>query len=42
MKSGKANQNGKKALRKTQKSKKRSKQRRKLKISTKAQNQHSP
>jgi hypothetical protein len=39
MKSGKAKQNGKEELRKTQKSKKYSKQRQKLKISTKAQNQ---
>jgi hypothetical protein len=41
-KSGKAKQNGKEELGKTQKSKKSSNPRQKLKISTKAQNQHSP
>jgi hypothetical protein len=38
MKSGKAKQNGKKGLRKAQKSKKSSNSRKKLKISTNAQN----
>jgi hypothetical protein len=42
VKSGKTKQNGKKELRKAQKSKKISNPRQKLKISTKAQNQHSP
>jgi hypothetical protein len=41
MKSGKAKQNGKKELRKAQKSEKSSNSRQTLKISTKTQNQHS-
>jgi hypothetical protein len=41
-KSGKAKQNGKEELRKTQKSKKNSNSRKMLKISTKAQNQYPP
>jgi hypothetical protein len=41
MKSGKAKQNDKKELRKAQKSKKSSNSTQKLRISTKAQNQHS-
>jgi hypothetical protein len=40
MKSGKANQNGKEELRKTQKSMKRSKSTQKIKIARKSQNQH--
>jgi hypothetical protein len=42
MKSGKANQNGKEELTKTQKSKKHSKSTQKLKRARKAQNQHPP
>jgi hypothetical protein len=42
MKSGKDKQNGKKELRKSQKSKKSSNSTQKLKISTKVQNQPSP
>jgi hypothetical protein len=42
MKSGKAKQNSNKELGKAQKSKKSSKSKQKLNISTKAQNQHSP
>jgi hypothetical protein len=41
-KSGKAKQNDKEELREAQKSKKSSKSKQKLKMNTKAQNQHSP